>query len=95
MGRITTPAYRVEYRDNLSGRTVQTMAWHGSRDGRANAANLEKWRRAYNRSFGPNGTNAHLARAYGLIPHIHYARLIRQSDGKLIAETTMPAFEVV
>lgn len=105
MGRIITPAYRVEYRDNLlamgktradgrsriDGRPVLMMAWSG----RPTAKRLEDWRQGYNASFGPNRTNAHITRAFNIIPHIHFCRIVRQRDNTVIAEITAPTFEVV
>lgn len=109
MGRTVTPKYRVEYRDNLlsMGRTrpdavsrvdrkaVNIMAWKAKEDGRANAENLAKWRNGFNASFQADGSNAHLAEAFGAIPHIHFARIVRQSDDSVVAEFTAPMFEVV
>lgn len=109
MGKIITPTYRVEYRDNLlamgktsgdcrsriDGRPVLSMAWNGKEDGWANETNLEAWRKGYNASFQPAGSNAHLAAAFGIVPHISFARLVRQSNDTVVAEVRMPMFEVV
>lgn len=109
MGKTVTPTYRVEYRDNLlvmgktsadcrsriDGHPVLTMAWNGKMDGRANKVNLERWRCGINASFYPPGMNAHLAKAYGIVPHISFARLVRQRDGAVVAEVRAPMFEVV
>ena len=82
MGRVITPTYRVEYRDNLlaMGRTVgdgfgadgkrcNIQAWNG----RATAARLADWRKAMNASFKPGGANEHLAKAFNSVPHIFTA----------------------
>ncbi len=92
MGKSYTPKYRVEYRDQAGH---YHMAWHHKRDGVANADNLEKWRKTYNRSFQHDGTNAHIAQARGTIPHISRAELILQKTGAIVAQVTMPMFEVV
>jgi hypothetical protein len=101
MGRVVTPTFRVEYRTNLlamnkiasdclsnvDGRRVLMMAWR-RHDGRPTMANLERWRRLWNESF--KTVNRHLAP-----DHINWARLVRQSTGEIMCETTMPTFEVI
>jgi hypothetical protein len=108
MGKIVTPAYRIEYRDNLlamrktasdgrsriDGLPVLIASWRGKDYGRATVANIEAWRQGMNKSFATGGTNEHLTKAYGIIPHIYFARIVRQSDDKVIAETKAPMFEV-
>jgi hypothetical protein len=104
MGRIVTPKYRVEYADNLlalrktapdtrtsDGRQYCTVAW---RDGRPTQKALEEWRLSTNRSFLPGGANCHITRAYDIIPHIYYARIVRQSDGAEVCHVRAPSFEV-
>lgn len=102
MGKIT-PTYRVEYRDNhlafgivgadaisrVDRRAVHVMAW----DGRPSDAALDAWRRDLNGSFAAGGANAHLATALGSVPHVYWARIVRQSTNEVVAETAAPAFE--
>ncbi len=104
MGRIITPKYRVEYRDNLlalkkthgdimgaEGKVCLTQAWNG----RVTAERLEDWRKAMNKSFQPGGCNEHITKAFNIIPHIFYAAIVRQSDKKVMCNTNAPTFEVV
>lgn len=107
MGRIVTPTYRVEYRTNLlamgvlradaasrvDGKPVQLMSWR-KQNGRPTEANLETWRKDYNKSFQAGGSNAHLADANGIM-HITWARIVHQRTDRVAAEVTMPTFEVV
>ena len=106
MGKIVTPTYRVEYADNLLAmhktradavsridrKPVLIVAWHGKQDGRANAANLEAWRQQCNKSFLTGGSNAHISKAFDIIPHIYWARLVRQCDDSVVAEINAPMF---
>lgn len=91
MGTTRTPTYRVEYHTNVDGSMVHTMCWSG----RATEARLEDWRKTYNRSFQPDGCNAHLSTARGVVLHITKARLVHQRSNKVVARTQMPMFEVV
>jgi len=104
MGKIVTPKHRVEYRDNclalgwtapdmvsrVDGRACYTQAWKG----RATQEKLEAWRKAMNASFREGGSNAHI-RPRDTVPHINMARIVNQSTGRVVAETTMPMFEAV
>lgn len=106
MGKIVTPAYRVEYRDNhlamrisapdglsrVDRKPVHMMAWNRT-DGRPTAERLEAWRKSYNASFQSGGANAHVSEAFGSIPHIYWARIVRQRDDAVICEANAPAFE--
>jgi hypothetical protein len=106
MARIKTPAYRIEYRDNLlamgraggdarsliDGKRVYLATW--KKTGISHKA-LENWRKTYNASFQPGMINARISDAFGVIPHIYYARIVRQRDNVVMCETTMPTFEVI
>lgn len=89
MGKIVTPTYRVEYRDQTGW---QSAAWTG---GKPSDANAERWRVSMNESYKPNGANAHIPQALKFIPHTSHVRIVRQSDNKIVATATMPMFEVV
>lgn len=102
MGRIITPKYRVEYRTNhlalgfvlsdmltKDGKRVLTMCW----DGPATMPKLKEWRVRFNRSFQKGGANEHLSQAHGE-DHIHWARIVNQKTGQVVAEVTAPTFEV-
>lgn len=88
MGKSHTPTYRVEYVD-------QTGTHYAIWTGRATEARLAAWRRRHNDSVQPGGVNWHLSLALGIVPHISYARIVRQSTREVVAEVTMPSFEVV
>lgn len=88
MGKSYTPTYRVEYRDQTG---LHSECWKG----RATAQRLEAWRQARNTSLGHGGVNYHLSLAVGLIVHVSWARLIRQSTREVVAEVRQPLFEAV
>lgn len=105
MGRTVKLKYRVEYTDNVlaMGKSTadarprdigKSVHVQGYREPPTIEA-LEAWRVAMNKSFAAGGSNAHLSAAYHMIPHINWARVVRQSDGKVMAETVMPTFEVL
>ena len=94
MGRSITPAYRIETMDNeRPGLWRQFACWDGKRFHWPTAAKLEQWRQDLNASFLPGGVNAHLSSQAVL--HVYRARVIRQSDGAMVTETTAPTFEVL
>lgn len=93
----TTPTYRLESRAR-SPRVVSTpMEWRarGSRlrpgYGSPTEANLEAFVQKMNASMDPGGVNAHLGCAH----HIVSAKIVRQSDGKVMATYEAPAFQVI
>jgi hypothetical protein len=92
MSRTTTPTYRVEPTVNVG--SISHFAWHYDQDGCANEANLEKWRKSYNKSFQVGGVNGPRNET-DVIVHISSARLVRQSTNMLVAETHAPAFEII
>lgn len=103
MGRVTTPTYRVEYRTNalalgkvaadtsIEGKGYHVQAWRG----RATPKAAEEWRKAMNASFQKGGANYHLTEALGFIEHVSHVRVVHQATGRLVAEATMPTFEVM
>lgn len=103
MGRIVKLTHRVEYRTNLlamgkvagdgtaNGKAVHIQGWRG----RATEALLADWRKAMNKSFQAGGSNAHISEAFGAVEHISWARIVHQDSGRVVAEVTMPTFEVV
>jgi hypothetical protein len=72
----------------------KSMIWD-KRDGRPTEENLEKWRRDYNRSFNPGGSNWHVSEAVGHVIHISKARIVRQKSGQVVATVRASMFEVV
>lgn len=93
MGRSFTPKYRIEFKDNLSPRSGW-MAWE-THYGKPTQANLEKWRKAMNASFQKDGCNFHVSQSSGILVHYSSAKIVRQSDGQIMAETKMPMFEAI
>ncbi len=85
MGTTYTPTFRVE----LDG--CEARAWNSKRHGRPTDDNLARYVRITNESYLPGGCNEHLNSA----PHWS-ARLIRQSNGQVVAEwTATTTFTVV
>lgn len=94
---MTTPAYRIESQAR-SPRVVSTpMEWRSRSTrlrtgyGAPTDANLERFVQKMNATMDPGGCNAHL----GPNHHIVSARVVRQSDGKVMATYQAPAFQVV
>ena len=94
MGRTVTPTHRIELRTN-DLKVMESYPWDSKHYGAANRGNLEEWRTVMNASFQPGGVNEHITEARGIVPHIISAKLIHQRTNEVVAETVMPAFEVV
>jgi hypothetical protein len=91
MGKTYIPKYCVVTLETrvISGRLVRdsgTFAWKG----RVSPAKLEAWRAAMNKSFGPGGSNEHLAGS-----RIHNCKVIENGTGRIVAEFKAPLFEIV
>jgi cell division protein FtsI/penicillin-binding protein 2 len=99
MGKVITPTFRAEYRDQAGWHSIAWNARAGSTPqtvhGSPTEANAEKLRRTLNKSFQPTGVNAHVAKVRGYIPHVSRVRVIRQSTGQIMAEAVAPMFEAV
>lgn len=105
MGRTLKLKYRVEYTDNLlaMGKAtadarpadINKRVYVQGYKGLPTVEALEDWRMTMNRSFQAGGSNAHISKAFNTVAHINWARVVRQADGKVMAETTMPTFEIV
>ena len=105
MGRIITPKYRVEYRDNdfksvcdasYTGRSgpingCKTQCWSG----RATIGRLKDWRDTMNKSFEKGGSNEHITKALGFIVRVGVCQIIEQKTKRVVCEFTPPLFEVV
>lgn len=85
MGRISTPAFRIEYSavvavasDRAIGMTAG--AWRSQQAGRPTDANLAKHVAHLEASTKVFGCNAHLGEL-----RIGAARIVRQADGKVVA----------
>ena len=94
MSRSTTPTHRIELRAN-DLKVMESYPWDSKHYGAATRDNLEEWRTTMNASFQPGGVNEHITEARGTVPHIISAKLIHQQTNAVVAETKMPAFEVV
>lgn len=88
MGRTRKVAFIVEYRDQQG---THKAIWEGP----PTKQNLKAWRIAMNDSFQKGGSNDHIGLAIGFVPHVSHAKIIHQRTKKVVAETTMPMFEVV
>lgn len=89
MGRSVTPKYRMEVRANVGYMTPS--CWSG----RATEKRLEDAVRSMNKSFLPDGVNAHVSKSRGVVVQILSAKLVEQSTGTVVAEYTAPMFEVL
>lgn len=87
MGRISVPKYRLEKLDNF--RKWDRCAWRG----RPSRARLEKDLAAWNKSLVPGGANEHLIRDLGLGFCWVAARVVRQSDGAVMATVRVRYWE--
>lgn len=95
MGRIVTPKYRIEILHTNDRRgNFAPCAWRREY-GRANQANLERWRQNQNRSYLPDGINHHISDSAGFIVHISRARIVNQLTGNVVCEVKGPMFEIV
>ena len=94
MGRTYKLAYHIEYMDNIHSTSAWAI-WNSKTYGKPTHGNLEKWRKAMNESFKPGQSNAHVSQSAGVMEHIISAKVIRQSNHSVMAETTMPRFEEI
>jgi hypothetical protein len=86
MGRSTTPKYRLETWVNAGRHTPS--AW----EGRPTEAALRDRVCSLNESFMPGGVNGHVSQAAGEIVQVWMARIVRQSDDRVVAEWKAPPF---
>lgn len=99
MGKVITPAFRVEYWTNGTS-AKQDMIWNVRTRpnitgyGKPSKKNLEAWRYTFNQSF-KDGANKHVSEAAGYIVHIGRCRIVNQMTGKVVCEFVPPMFEVV
>jgi len=99
MAKRHIPKYIVEIEYSTPHSNPVPVAWKAKEYGPPNRDNLEAWRVAMNASFKPGGANAVTE---GIVPHISKARItitrrlpLRGFSTFVVAETTMPMFEVV
>jgi hypothetical protein len=97
MGRSYTPKYRLE----MDGATMcgwQVGSHYGiPGNGAPNDANLARYVEAYVASQDPGGANAHILRSLGHKHVPRWARIVRQSDGQVMASylaQPVPLFQV-
>lgn len=86
MGRSYTPTYRTEWDDRSNG------VWR-KEYGKPTLANLEKHVHEYAESLKAGGINNHISLALGYIPFPRVARIVRQRDGKIMAEWRAATFQ--
>lgn len=87
MGKSTTVTYRIE----MDGCTP--MQWKREH-GRPTDENLAVYVRHYAKSLELGGVNQHVSLALGYVPYPNWAKVIRQSSGKVVAEWKAGAFQV-
>ena len=86
MGKSYTPTYRLEFNDGKP----QMQAWKG----RATDQALEQWIYSYAKSLELGGVNQHISLSLGHIPYPNKARIVRQSNGEVVAEWKAGLFQV-
>lgn len=87
MGRVTTPAYRIEYTTSPLSRTGLTSAcWNSRFNGRANEANLVRHVQGLLASFQPGGVNHYPDMAAPVLTRV---QLVRQRDSVVVAEVNV------
>lgn len=86
--------YRLEM-PNCTSMTWRVKAQYGiPGDGQPNDANLMRYLLAYVNSLKPGGSNYHVSKALGYIPYPTWARIVRQSDNKIMTSWVQPMFFV-
>lgn len=93
MGRSYTPKYRVEHGDQ-TGRQMPS-AWRVTDYGAPTAHRLAVWVNRMEDSYKLGRCNAHIALRLGFLPSIHYACIVNQRTGTVVAEYKAPAFKLV
>lgn len=78
MGRITKPAYRVEY--EVEGARFTPAGWDSKHAGRPNDRNLHHHVQVLQKSTEPGGVNAHLGPV-----RVLRAKVVKQSSGVTVA----------
>jgi len=86
MSRCTTPKYRVEVALASPRWAATPGAWRREY-GRPGAEALARWIAQHNASLAPGEANAHLGAEHRVIG----ARIVRQADGRVMAEVGCPA----
>lgn len=94
MGTSTTPTYIVRHHYcNPQGslKIMECVSWKG----KPSSNKLENQRVSMNQSLNVSGTNFHISKDLGYIPHIHKTELIRNDgSGSVVLTVTAPMFEV-
>lgn len=89
MGKVRTPKYRIETWVNVGRHTP--AGW----DGPATLDALKRYVCDANQSFMPGGVNERVSESAGAIVQIWMARIVRQSDGKVMTEWKAPPFSTL
>lgn len=85
MSRTVTPTFRIEFA--ASGGYYTPQAWPTKYEGRPSDAALARWVVGFEAATQPDGCNAHLG-----VVTIWGARVVRQTDGTVVASYAGPAF---
>ena len=93
MGRSVAYTYRIEAASNVHG--LELFGWDCKRLGRPSDTRAENYRTDMNKSFLPGGVNFGVSEASGVIVHLSEVRIVRQSNGEVVARAKAPMFEVV
>jgi hypothetical protein len=90
MGRSYTPVYRLEFYEGRPEKGCMVQAWKG----KATTQALEQWVFSYSKSLELGGVNQHISLSLGHIPYPNKARIVRQSNGEVVAEWKAGLFQV-
>jgi len=94
MGKVVTPPYRLEM-PNVTAMTWRVKTQFGIPGyGKPNFDNLVKFIRGYSRSLEKGGSNEHISNSLGYVPYPQWARIVRQSDGHVMAEWKAGLFQI-
>ncbi len=93
MGRSTTPTFRAEVK--CTNWNFSMFSWDCKIYGRPTQENVDRYRDKMNKSFQPGGSNYHVSKNRGMVPHISEVNVIRQAGGAIVATSKAPSFEVV
>ena len=93
MGKIITPTYRIEVKENDFTDSWHVMSWN-KEYGKPNTKNLENFVSKMNESYLPTGVNSHITKMRGYIVCVYKARIIHQKSGDIVAEWKAPSFQV-
>ena len=97
MGKVVTPKYRVEMRDNDGSFVMPWNVTGGSnitKHGEATDANLERYVFTYAKSLEIGGVNEHISVSRGHVPYPTEAKIVNQRTGEIVATWKAGMFQI-